>query len=75
MARETKDGDGFQPTPRQIGVAALAVIALIFVFENTRKVKIRFIVPEVSSPLWVALVVSLLVGIVIGLLLQRGRDR
>jgi uncharacterized integral membrane protein len=66
---------GFRPTPRQIVGAALGILALIFIFENTRKVKIRFIVPEVTSPLWVALIVSVLLGVVIGLLLQRHRDR
>jgi uncharacterized integral membrane protein len=72
-SNEPKDG-GFRPTPRQIVGAALAILMLIFVLENTRKVKIRFIVPEIRSPLWVALIVSVLVGVVIGLLLQRHRD-
>lgn len=48
--------------PREIfGLIALAVL-IVFIFENTRRVKIRFIVPEVKAPLFVALLAAALVG-------------
>src|SRR3954470_4103732 len=70
MAKSTKGGglDG-----RTVAAVILAAIALIFVLENTRDVKIRFIIPEVKSPLAVALIVSLLLGVVAGWLLARRR--
>ncbi|MEU9211627.1 DUF1049 domain-containing protein [Streptomyces sp. NPDC048415] len=41
--------------PGRASVAALALLALIFVFENTRSTKIRLFIPEVTVPLWMAL--------------------
>lgn len=46
-------GDLF--TPGRVTLAVLAVLALIFIFENTRHTKIRLLIPEVSVPLWMAL--------------------
>ena len=50
------------------------MLAAIFVFENTEKTEIRFIIPEVTTPLWVALLVALAAGFVAGWLVGR-RDR
>lgn len=51
----------------------LVVLGIIFVVENTRKTKIRFIGPEVRVQVWVALIVALAVGVIIGWLLERRR--
>ena len=51
----------------------LVVLGIIFVAENTRKTKIRFIGPEVRVQVWIALVISLVVGVIIGWLLERRR--
>lgn len=53
-------------TPSRIVVAVLAVLGLIFIFENTRQVKIRLIFPEVTMPLWLALLAMTLIGGVCG---------
>ncbi|UQI47037.1 DUF1049 domain-containing protein [Streptomyces sp. HU2014] len=53
-------------TPGRIALLAVAVLALVFVFENTRHVKIRIIGPEVSMPLWLALAAMLVVGWLLG---------
>ena len=58
-----------------IAAIILVVLGLVFVFENTRKTKIRFLVPEVRVQVWVALVASLAIGVVIGWLLERRRHR
>ena len=47
---------------------------VVFVFENTQRTRIRFLIPRVTAPLWVALFASTLVGVVAGLLLGRSRD-
>lgn len=55
----------------QIGAVIALVVGLVFVFENTRKVPIRFLVPEVTAPLWLALLITFLLGGVGGYLVSR----
>jgi hypothetical protein len=56
-----KSGGGPR-TPGRASVAALALLALIFVFENTRSTKIRLFIPEVTMPLWMALLGTGVIG-------------
>ncbi|GGQ84105.1 LapA family protein [Streptomyces asoensis] len=53
-------------TPGRIAVLVLAVLALIFIFENTRPTKIRLLIPEVTVPLWTALLAMGLIGALCG---------
>ncbi|WP_406175302.1 DUF1049 domain-containing protein [Streptomyces sp. NBC_00996] len=53
---------GGQLTPGRVGVATLALLALIFVCENTRGTKIRLCIPEVTMPLWRALLGTGVIG-------------
>lgn len=62
-------------TPGRIVVLVLTVLALVFIFENTAHVKIRLIGPVVSTPLWVALLATFLVGVLCGRYLGRGGGR
>jgi uncharacterized integral membrane protein len=63
-------------TPSQIAGLVLIVLGLVFIFENTRSVKVRFIIPEVKLPLYFALLVAALVGGLATLLIQwRRRSR
>ena len=60
--------------PRAIGAIALAVLVVVFIVENTKRTKIRFIGPQVTAPLWVALIAATLVGAaVVGLIARRHR--
>jgi uncharacterized integral membrane protein len=66
--------------PRRIGGDAIAAIILIvlgviFVFENTSHVDIRFIGPKVRVQVWIALLASLAAGVIVGWLLRRSRER
>ncbi|WP_202236952.1 LapA family protein [Actinacidiphila reveromycinica] len=54
-------------TPRRIIALVLAALALVFIFENTRQVRIRLIVPEVTMPLWAALLITFVAGLLCGL--------
>ncbi len=54
---------------------ALIALAFIFVAVNFQKVTIDFIVGETKAPLVIALLISGLLGFVIGLVLPRFRDR
>jgi len=51
----------------------LVVLLVVFTFENRAKTRIRFIIPEVTAPLWVALLGAALIGAVAGALLSRHR--
>ncbi|WP_225802197.1 DUF1049 domain-containing protein [Streptomyces sp. NK15101] len=53
-------------TPGRIAMVAVAVVTLVFIFENTREVRIRLLVPEVTLPLYVALLATALLGAACG---------
>ncbi|MFJ8660745.1 DUF1049 domain-containing protein [Streptomyces sp. NPDC093795] len=53
-------------TPGRIAMIALAVITLVFIFQNTRQVKIRLLIPEVTTPLYLALLATALIGLACG---------
>jgi uncharacterized integral membrane protein len=74
MSAEKSPSDsrfGSLMTPSRITVAVLAVLALIFIFENTRDVKIRLLIPEVTMPLWMALLGCFIIGALAGMYLRR----
>jgi uncharacterized integral membrane protein len=62
---------GRRISPRLVVGLVLAVLILLFVAENNRRTKMRFLVPEVTAPLWTALFVAALLGGVAGALLTR----
>ncbi|MDD7965526.1 LapA family protein [Actinomycetospora lemnae] len=53
--------------------AVLAVLVLVFILENRDLVTIRLLIPVVVMPQWAALTITLVIGIVIGLMLRRRR--
>ncbi|MCX5371934.1 MULTISPECIES: lipopolysaccharide assembly protein LapA domain-containing protein [unclassified Streptomyces] len=53
-------------TPGRIVVLALAVLTLVFIFQNTGTVKIRLLIPEVTVPLWTALLAMWVIGVLCG---------
>ncbi|MDX2603667.1 LapA family protein [Streptomyces caniscabiei] len=60
-------------TPGRVLVGLLAVLALVFVFQNTRSTEIQLLVSEVIMPLWLALLGTGLVGAVCGAYFMRRR--
>lgn len=60
-------------TQGRAGIAALAVLTLVFIFENTRPTKIRLLIPQVTMPLYVALLIAAVLGGVCGAYLARRR--
>jgi uncharacterized integral membrane protein len=54
-------------------IVVLAALGVIFAAVNFQKVKIDFIVGEANAPLVVALLISGLIGFVVGLALPRFR--
>lgn len=54
----------------------LALLAVVFIFENTDDVEIRVLVPLVTMPLWLALLAMFVIGALCGgLFFRRRRDR
>ncbi|MFD9793553.1 lipopolysaccharide assembly protein LapA domain-containing protein [Streptomyces sp. NPDC059070] len=68
-------GLGGALTPSRVAVVTIAVLALVFIFENTRQVKIRLLIPEVSMPLYLALLAVFVVGVICGGYFIRRRGR
>ncbi|MFD4375056.1 lipopolysaccharide assembly protein LapA domain-containing protein [Streptomyces sp. NPDC058486] len=63
----TRKGDRFGAiTPGRIVMAVVAVLLLVFIFENTREVRIRLLIPEVTMPLYLALLATALLGAACG---------
>jgi uncharacterized integral membrane protein len=62
-------------TPGRIVVLVLGVLGLVFIFENTRDVRIRLLVPEVTMPLWLALLITYVIGWLCGRFLTTSRRR
>ncbi|MFE5141128.1 DUF1049 domain-containing protein [Streptomyces fagopyri] len=60
-------------TPGRTTVMALVLLAMVFVFENTRSTKIRLLIPEVTTPLWMALLGTGAIGALCGAYSTRRR--
>ncbi|MBF9072087.1 LapA family protein [Streptacidiphilus sp. NEAU-YB345] len=58
---------------KPVAAGLLAVAAVWFIAVNTETVKITLWVVNVSAPLWLILVVTLLVGAVLGKLVSKRR--
>ncbi|MFJ5811665.1 MULTISPECIES: DUF1049 domain-containing protein [unclassified Streptomyces] len=60
---------------RTLGLLLLVALVIWFIAANTGSVTVRMWIPTVTIPLWAVLTVTLLVGIVLGLLIARRRAR
>ena len=57
--------------PRLVVGLVLALFILVFIAENNRRTKMRFLLPEVTAPLWTALFAAALLGGMAGALIAR----
>ena len=66
-----------RPAVRRLAPFALiTAVALVFIFENRTNVEIRLLVPEVTMPLWGALLIAWGLGMLACLItLRRRTDR
>jgi uncharacterized integral membrane protein len=62
-------------TTTRVLVLVLIALAVILIAENTKHVKIRLIVPVVTMPLYSALLIMFVLGLLSGALLVYGRRR
>jgi uncharacterized integral membrane protein len=68
---ETREGP-----PRKLIIGGiLAVLGIIFIFQNTSRGQVNFLFWDVSAPAWVWLVLLFIVGVVVGSLFPWGRRK
>ncbi|MFF7450396.1 MULTISPECIES: LapA family protein [unclassified Streptomyces] len=70
----TGEKGGGAVTPARVAVLLLALLALVFIFENTRATRIRLLIPEVTMPLWMALLATGVIGALCGAYFMRRRS-
>jgi len=63
----------FSLTAKQFAGLVLVALCVVFSVENTRRTKIRFLVPDLTAPLWLALLVPLVLGFAAGALFVHRR--
>lgn len=61
-----EQGRGRTISPRITAGGVVVLLFLIFIAENSKKTKIRFIIPEVTAPLWMGLTAAGLLGVLAG---------
>ncbi|HET6857389.1 MAG TPA: lipopolysaccharide assembly protein LapA domain-containing protein [Streptomyces sp.] len=61
-----KGATGGAFTPGRVAVVAVVILTLVFIFENTRHVRIRLLIPEVTMPLYLALLAMAAIGALCG---------
>jgi uncharacterized integral membrane protein len=62
----TSSGRGFTITPKMVTIVVLAILSVVFVFQNTDKAKLKVIFFTVTMPRWIAFVLLLVIGAIIG---------
>jgi uncharacterized integral membrane protein len=83
--RAPERDDGGPPPPRTgvspalIGLGVLAIVAVIFIVQNSERTNVNFLFFDFESRVWVALLVAIAIGIVLDRLLvywwRRRRNR
>ncbi|MGW6459817.1 LapA family protein [Streptomyces sp. NPDC055078] len=64
--RSGRGGLGGWFTPARTTVVVLLVLAIIFMAENTQQVEIRLVIPLVTMPLYLALLLMFVIGALCG---------
>lgn len=64
--KETPDAGRGGVTSGRIAIAVVVVLTLVLIFENTTRVEIRLLIPQVTMPLYLALLGTALLGAVCG---------
>jgi uncharacterized integral membrane protein len=59
---------------RLIAIALLAVLAVIFVLQNTHGTRVNFLFFHIQWGLWIILLLCVVIGVVIGWLVGRKRE-
>jgi uncharacterized integral membrane protein len=63
---ESSDGPDLRLIARLLVAAAAVVLAILFVMQNSDRVEMSFVFFDVTSRLWVGLLVALVLGALLG---------
>jgi len=63
---ESSDGPDLRLIARLLVAAAVVVLAVLFVMQNSDRVKTSFVFFDVTTRLWVGLLVALVLGALLG---------
>lgn len=66
---------GRRLSAKGIGAIVLGVLALVFILQNTDEVPIQFLFWDVRAGTWLALLITFALGLLVGWLLARTRNR
>lgn len=73
--RRKRPGRASLVTPSRVTMLILAALAIVLIVENNRKIEIRLLVPIVTMPLYLALLIMFVLGGLCGALLLTGRRK
>jgi uncharacterized integral membrane protein len=66
-------------SPTLIGLVVVAVVTIIFIFQNSDKVRVRFLFLDPQTRVWLAIAISIALGVVLDRLFamwwRRRRER
>jgi len=65
--------EGFRPTPKQIIAAIIGLLALIFIFQNTKEGTVNFLFWDITVATWIWLLLVFIAGGVVGYLIAMRR--
>ncbi|MFJ8228851.1 LapA family protein [Streptomyces sp. NPDC094448] len=76
VQRRGRGGGGFTGwfTPARTALVVLVALAIVFMAENTEQVRIRLIIPLVTMPLYLALLLMFVIGALCGGLFFRRKQ-
>ena len=72
--RATSTSAGWRPSSRQIIGAVIGILALIFIAQNSKSGTIHFLLFEFTAPVWIAFLLILASGAVVGYVLRGVRQ-
>jgi uncharacterized integral membrane protein len=75
MSTQPEQQTGSKISAKLIVGIVLAVLALIFIFQNTEKREVSFLFWDISAPTWLWMLIVFVVGVIVGLLVPRFRNR
>ena len=75
MNEPPRTDERYRPSPKVVVGAIIAILALVFVFQNTDKKTVNFLWMDFDAPAWMWLLVIFLAGSVVGYTFARRRAR
>jgi uncharacterized integral membrane protein len=67
--------EGWHPTRKQIIAAIIAVVAVLFIFQNTNRGHFHFLWFDFQAPVWIWLLLVFAGGVATGLLIASRRAK